>query len=331
MPKVSVVMPAYNAETYIGEAIGSILRQTFRDFELIVINDASADATERIILSFQDDRIVYVRNEKNMGVARTLNRGLSMAKGEYIARMDADDISLPERFRKQTAFLDENPQIAVVGAAIEMFGDGEKPERRCFSQSSEAMKVDLFFSCGLAHPSVMMRKSVIAELGGYDPAFEGLEDYQLWCRVAREHGITTLPDLLFRYRVHGGQVTKNPSTEHRRRFQALKAWQLEQLGLPEKGALADCYYDLCQGKYPDTKEKILTLAAFFESALEANRTGCQYEPALLERAFRGILLSAAAELNHADAEAVCAGTPLVDRNRLRRGRFRRTLRRLLRR
>ena len=98
MPKISVIMPAYNAEKYLREAIDSILGQTFTDFELIVINDCSRDDTEQIILSYQDPRIVYLKNEKNLGVAGTLNRGLEVARGAYIARMDADDRSVPDRF-----------------------------------------------------------------------------------------------------------------------------------------------------------------------------------------------------------------------------------------
>lgn len=112
MPKISVILPAYNAEKYINEAIDSILTQTYRDFELIILNDCSKDRTEEIILSYEDDRIVYLKNQVNMGVAATLNRGLAAAKGEYVARMDADDISLPERFEKQAAYLDEHPGTA---------------------------------------------------------------------------------------------------------------------------------------------------------------------------------------------------------------------------
>jgi glycosyltransferase involved in cell wall biosynthesis len=109
MPKISVIMPTYNAEKYLREAMDSILAQSFKDFELIVINDCSADGTEQIVLSYQDPRIVYLKNEKNLGVAGTLNRGLQVANGKYIARMDSDDRSVPERFEKQLAYLEENP------------------------------------------------------------------------------------------------------------------------------------------------------------------------------------------------------------------------------
>lgn len=113
MPKISVIMPAYNAERYIREAIDSILRQTWSDFELIIIDDGSTDSTAAIIAEYTDNRIRFCPNAQNMGVAATLNRGLELACGAYIARMDADDISLPERFAKQAAYLDAHPDVTV--------------------------------------------------------------------------------------------------------------------------------------------------------------------------------------------------------------------------
>ena len=127
-PKISVVMPAYNAENYIREAIDSILAQTFRDFEFLIIDDGSTDHTVEIIRSYSDSRIRLYQNERNMGVAATLNRGLDLARGEYIARMDADDISLPERFAKQAAYMDAHPDVAVCGSNIILFSEGA-PER----------------------------------------------------------------------------------------------------------------------------------------------------------------------------------------------------------
>lgn len=324
MPKISVIMPAYNAEKYIAEAIDSILGQTFTDFELIILNDHSSDRTEEIILSYKDPRIVYVKNEQNLGVAGTLNRGLDMAKGEYIARMDADDISLPERFAKQAALLDECPRIAVVGCSIELFDDGGTFERRYFSTNPDQMKVDMFFSSGLAHPSVMMRTSMIRELGDYDRNFEGLEDYELWCRVSEKYSVTTLPELLFRYRVHGGQVTKNPSPKYQARMETLRKRQLEQLGLPE---VLKCR--IWRKDPSKTKEEILDQAAAFQAVLAADQTAGQYDMQLLEKAFRGVLLGPAAELSSADRKAVCEATPLLDRFSLNRYRFVRKIKRLL--
>ena len=230
MPKISVIMPAYNAEKYIAQAIESILGQTFGDFELIVLNDCSKDKTGEIIASFADQRIVCVNNEENMGVARTLNKGLKIARGEYIARMDADDISLPERLEKQAAFLDTNEAAAVVGSAVERFDETGSLGKRVFAADPRQMDIEMLFACGLAHPSVMMRRTLVTGLGGYDADYEGLEDYELWWRVSRSHQVTALPEVLLRYRIHSAQVTKNPSEKYIKRHRALKQRQLEALG-----------------------------------------------------------------------------------------------------
>ena len=291
MPKISVIMPAYNAEKYIAEAMDSILNQTFRDFEFIILNDCSKDRTEEIILSYDDPRIVYVKNEENMGVARTLNRGLDMAKGEYIARMDADDISLPERFEKQVAYLDANADIAVLGTNIELFTDKKSLGFREFSHNPELMALDMFFSCGVAHPSVMMRTNVIQNLGGYAPEFNGLEDYELWCRVLEHYNITTLPDILLQYRIHGNQVTKNPSPRHQELQQQLKIRQIQQLGMDSDNA--EAFFLFCKGEKPNTAEKIAELDAFFTLADEANTKIQFYNTDKLRATFCTVILSSA--------------------------------------
>ena len=124
-PLISVIMPAYNAEKYIGEAIESILNQTLKDFELIIVNDASTDSTGNIIKSYaeKDSRIVVLVNENNLNIAGSLNRGISVAKGTFIARMDADDIALPERLEMQAKVMSENPQVAVVGNDIQLINE----------------------------------------------------------------------------------------------------------------------------------------------------------------------------------------------------------------
>ena len=123
MKKISVLMPAYNAEKYIGEAIESILNQTYKDFEFIIINDGSIDRTEDIILSYDDPRIIYLKNKENSGIVASLNNGLKQAKGQYVARMDADDISLPTRFEKQLQYMESNQHIFVLGTSLILFGE----------------------------------------------------------------------------------------------------------------------------------------------------------------------------------------------------------------
>lgn len=150
MPKVSVVMPAYNAEKYIGESIKSILNQTFIDFEFIIINDGSRDRTKEIILSYSNDRIVYLENEINSGIVVTLNKGLEYATGEYIARMDADDIAVAERLEKQIEFMEENKDVGVLGTGICIFGEDVQEQARVFTTNPEQLKAELIFNSCIA-------------------------------------------------------------------------------------------------------------------------------------------------------------------------------------
>ena len=330
MPKVSVIMPAYNADKYIKEAIDSILGQTFTDFEFIILNDCSTDRTEEIILSYHDPRIVYLKNEKNLGVAATLNKGLAAAKGEYIARMDADDISLPERFQQQVIFLEEHPQVVALGSAVEQFSGDKTLGMRSFAANGRQMDIDMLFSCGLAHPSVMLRAEAIFAQAGYDPDYEGLEDYELWWRLSGKGDIEALPQILLRYREHDKQVTKKPSKEYLVRFRRLKKRQMEALGLAADEVYAESYYRFCEGNRPTDLEGAKTLNAFFEMALDANKSTCKYDQQLLERHFKCGAVNVAAGLRFSDAFKLCCVSGLVRTVPLARQKFYRLVKRLRR-
>lgn len=216
MPKVSVVMPAYNAEKYIGEAIDSILNQTFNDFEFIIIYDGSTDRTKEIILEYDDPRIVLLENETNCGIVVTLNKGLDAAKGEYIARMDADDISVPERLTIQVEYMDNNPEIGVLGAGLKKFGDEINEEKRIFSQNSDQLKAELLFATCIAHPTVVMRKAVLDTFHiRYEIEYAGAEDFLMWWRLSQRTKISTIPDILLNYRIHKSQITHDKGEKHK--------------------------------------------------------------------------------------------------------------------
>lgn len=312
MKMVSVIMPAYNAEKYIAAAIDSILAQSYGDFELIVINDCSKDRTEEIVLSYDDPRIVYLKNEENLGVAATLNKGLAVAKGEYIARMDADDISLPKRFEKQAAFLSANEDIAVLGTNVETFNEAGPICTGWSAMEPEQMKVDLLFACGLAHPSVMMRTGVIRELGGYDENFNGLEDYELWCRVLERHQITTLPDILLRYRIHSSQVTQNPSERYLELMRTLKRRQLKQLELEPN----EIFLRYCEGKKLESSDEIKALDSFFVLAEAANAEKNIYDSEKLRTSFRAVILGAAARLSKAEQRNLAENCHYISKREL---------------
>lgn len=216
MPKVSVVMPAYNAEKYIREAVDSILNQTFTDFEFIIINDGSTDRTKEIILEYDDPRIVLLENEKNRGIVATLNKGLDAAKGEYIARMDADDIAVPERLTIQVEYMDKHPEIGVLGTGLKKFGDGIKDGKRIFSQNPDKLKAELLFATNIAHPTVVMRKAVLDAFHiCYELEYAGAEDFLMWWKLSQKTQIATLPDILLNYRIHKSQITHDKGEKHK--------------------------------------------------------------------------------------------------------------------
>ena len=232
MPKISVVMPVYNGEKYLREAIDSILAQTFKDFELIIVDDASTDRTAEIITSYSDERIVYLKNDKNLKISDTLNKGIENSHGEYIARMDADDVSLPERLEKQAEFLDTHKEVYLVGCSIEIFGEETENQKRTFSEDFSKVKTDMLFSSPFAHPSVMMRSSLFhGEKLKYRAEFNGLEDYVLFFEIAKSHKVCAIPDCLFKYRIHGGQITQNYSSDYTEKLMRFKAEQMKYFGV----------------------------------------------------------------------------------------------------
>ena len=204
-PKVTVLMPAYNGEKYLREAVDSILNQTFTEFEFLIIDDGSTDKTWQILQEYagMDQRIVLVQNDNNLGLAKSLNKGLGMAKGEYIARMDADDISLPERLAFQVAFLDENPNIGLVGSSVQLIStDGFLGSVWRYPTIHSFILWSLFFHTPIAHSTVIFRSTVIKRVGGYDYTLIANQDRDLWQRLSSVTCFANLPDVYLLYREH---------------------------------------------------------------------------------------------------------------------------------
>lgn len=207
---VSVVMPVYNGALYLREAIDSILSQTHSNLELIIINDGSTDDSEDIIRSYEDARIRYILNEKNSGICVTLNKGLDAAQGKYIARMDCDDISVPERLQKQIEYMEQNPSIGISGSDIIVFGEGIEELIFTFEHDKNCCKAGLLFATCFAHPTVMIRRSIMDDYNlRYDEEYKGLEDFELWYRISKHADLINLPYPLLRYRKHKSQETQN--------------------------------------------------------------------------------------------------------------------------
>lgn len=201
-PQVSVILPTYNCPQYIGQAIESILAQTYGDFELVVIDDGSSDETPEIARGFHDLRM-RVLPQTNHGLPWTLNRGIGLARGRYIARQDQDDFSDSMRLEKQVAFLDSHRRCALVGTWAEIWHDQEKTGRvHRHPTESVDLKYRLLLDNPFVHSSVMMRKDALARVGGYatDPMRQPPEDFELWSRLAREFDVANLPEVLHAYR-----------------------------------------------------------------------------------------------------------------------------------
>ena len=209
MPQVTVLMPVFNGEKYLKEAIESILNQDFTDFEFLIINDGSTDNSAEIICSYKDSRIVLITNEKNIGLVSTLNKGIELAKGEYIVRMDCDDISLKNRVSKQVAFMDRNKDIAVSGSFYNLFRNNKKAVVD-LPLTKQEIKCFLVFNSPIAHPTAIIRKNAIQQFKlNYSSEYIHAEDYDFWSQIANHYELANIPDVLLDYRVHMNQITGN--------------------------------------------------------------------------------------------------------------------------
>lgn len=202
-PLVSVILPVYNGEKYLDEAIKSILSQSYKRFELIIIDDGSKDKSLSIAKGFKDSRI-KVYTQTNKGLAKTLNRGISLSKGTYIARQDQDDFSYPERLEKQANYLNKNPKCGLVGTWAEIWEGDNKKTHRSLKHCPEngLLQYFLLFDNPFVHSSVMIRKTALEDVGFYstDKNLQPPEDYELWSRIARKYDLANIPELLHAYR-----------------------------------------------------------------------------------------------------------------------------------
>ena len=216
-PRVSVVLPVFNGATYIIEAVTSVLEQTFNDFELLVIDDGSTDSTRDLLAPLAaDDARLKVLAEPHRGLVGSLNYGISIARGDLIARMDADDAALPNRFADQVAYLDAHPDCVVVGTSILKVNADGQPAKRSATPWQLPTFDPLSFPPqigGVPHPTAMIRAAALAVVGGYRPYFYNAEDRDLWARLWRIGRIYQLPDVALRYRVHSGSVTRQKRGE----------------------------------------------------------------------------------------------------------------------
>jgi len=231
-PRITVLMSVYNAERFIAEAVESVLKQTFRDFELLIFEDTSTDSTLEILRSFTDPRIRLIKNSENHGLTKNLTQGMDMTRGEFVARMDADDICMPHRLEMQVAYLDAHPEISALGSAVTFFDESGKEFVAHQPLEHEEIKCALFYGFTMLHPSVMMRKADFDNHGlNYDPAFRVSQDHDLWTRAIRKVRFANLYEPLLRMREHKGKIGNTRKPLQAELSNRIRQRQLAELGV----------------------------------------------------------------------------------------------------
>lgn len=274
-PKISVILPVYNGADYIAEAIQSVLEQSFESFEFIIINDGSSDNSEQIILSFADSRIVYIKNPINLGLIKTLNKGVSLAKAEYIARMDADDVCEKNRFRKQYQFLNRHPDYLMCGSWVHTIDEcGKITGRIKRISNSELIRANMLFTTPLIHPSVMIRADVLKD-HLYSEDAKHCEDMELWPRLAFQLNgkFYNIKKNLLNYRIHSQNISVvhlNFQNESRLRVLSPYVEKLIDRSLSDKEKrIHFLTYHLSQ--YTPTSQEINESKEWFRYLLECNK------------------------------------------------------------
>lgn len=215
-PMVSILMPVYKTSQYLREAMDSMLSQTFTDFELIVLNDCSPDNAEEILDEYNDPRIVRYLGEKNVGLANVLNVGMQLAKGEYIARMDSDDLSTPNRLEVQVNFLEQHPDIDLCSCGMILFG--AKDGKWVRESDPDKVRISALFYSPILHASSVWRKEAFEKEGlHFEQEMVPAEDYDLWCRaLAKGLRMVNIPECMYLYRIHANQATGNTERTSRK-------------------------------------------------------------------------------------------------------------------
>lgn len=271
---ISVIMGVHNEkDEYLRLAIRSICQQTYTSFEFIIIDDFSDEHCENLLkeIAGTDNRIRLYRNETNYGLTKSLNRGLSLANGEYIARMDADDFSIADRFEKQLTYFTNHPDIDVLGGGVVSFGDSCEFFSPAFGYTNEQAQCDLFFQSTLCHPSVMMRRSFLDKHAlTYDENVKKGQDYDMWERCSVYGKLAVMEEVVLFYRVHTAQITSTSRNEQDDTARMVRTRRLRRIGLFPSGEEYKCHLMLL-GLIDKTVET-QAVKAWMEKIKVANKT-----------------------------------------------------------
>lgn len=262
-PLVSIVLPVYNAELFVAKAINSILQQTYTEFEFIIINDGSTDGSEQIILSFNDNRIRYIKNDTNLKLIATLNKGIALAQGAYIARMDADDESYPNRLRQQVAFMQANPAVGALGTYAKRIDirTGHSIDWK-FPTTHKAMLCRMFWGSTIIHPTAIIRREALVN-NHFNAEYQHAEDYKLWKDIAQTYQLANLPEFLLNYSEHDGQITTTQQQGMNATCFKINCEWLTQLNTPLPKELTHCYQKFLSYDFTNwTNNDVLQLIDF---------------------------------------------------------------------
>lgn len=227
-PLVTVLMSVYNAAVYLREAIDSILKQSFVDFEFLIYNDGSTDATAEIVRSYSDSRIVFIDNPINRNLSPNMNEGIERALGRYIVRMDSDDIADYERIAKQVAYMEAHPEVGLCGSAVQYFGASQSLIQ--MPEDNEVIQHTMWLQNAFYHPSVIIRASVLRISGlRYNEQYEFAEDYKLWSEMCAITQVHNLPEPLLNYRIHPHQISRKQSLSQQRISAQIRREQMNRL------------------------------------------------------------------------------------------------------
>ncbi|HET9221560.1 MAG TPA: glycosyltransferase family 2 protein [Roseiflexaceae bacterium] len=285
-PTVTVLMPVHNSSAYLPEAIESVLAQTFGDFELLIIDDGSTDGTWQILTQYarRDARIRLARNQTNVGLTRCLNAGLAQAQGEYIARMDGDDVSLPERLARQVAFMEQHPRVGICGAWVRTTGArGQGMER--YPTEDADIRCQLLFKNVLAHPAAIMRRSLFTQIGlAYDPAYRYAQDYDLWVRAAEHVALANIAQILLHYRTHPQQAGQREREAQDHAAGQVRQFQLRRLDVQPTAAESATHEAVSMLRFQPGQAFILSAEAWLRKLDAANQRAGIYSELALARA-----------------------------------------------
>ncbi len=280
-PLVSIVMAVYNGASYLQEAINSILSQSYQNFEFLIINDGSTDESEDIIISYKDSRIEYIKNETNLGLIKSLNKGIALAKGVYILRMDADDISNPNRLQEQVSFMNQNLKVGVCGSFIQNIGKAKNTVS--FYTEDAQIRFRLLLSTYIRHPSVIMRGSVIRDNElRYNQNYKHVEDHKLWVDFSKHSQLAIIPKFLLNYRVHNENISVVYKEDQANIETKIRMELLQKMGIKvnyQEMNLINSFYHLIRKEsnpfilkpLPKSKEAMLQMVSLLNNIVLANR------------------------------------------------------------